>query len=87
MEFTKFWTILSINNIILDAEQIQQFKRLEKELKYWNKQVNLISRQDEDNILIRHFLHSLSILKYVSLPSKSRCLDFAPVVFRVFRLK
>lgn len=76
MEFTEFWTILSVNNIVLELEQIQMFKRLEKELIYWNKHVNLISRQDEENILVRHFMHSLAILKYISLPNKARCLDF-----------
>ncbi|MGI6369186.1 MAG: 16S rRNA (guanine(527)-N(7))-methyltransferase RsmG [Ignavibacteria bacterium] len=76
MEFTEFWTILSTNNIILDVNQIEQFKRFENELKYWNNKVNLISRKDEDNILERHFIHSLSILKYIDLPKKVRCLDF-----------
>ncbi len=76
MEITEFWTILSANNIILDVEQIEQFKRLKKELRYWNQKVNLISRKDEENILERHFLHSLAILKYVEIPQKARCLDF-----------
>ncbi len=76
MKFTEFWTILSANNIILNVEQIQQFKRYYKELQYWNQKTNLISRQDEKNILERHFLHSLSILKYIDLTPKARCLDF-----------
>lgn len=76
MEITEFWTILSSNNIILDVEQIEQMKRLHKELKYWNSKVNLISRQDEENLLERHIMHSLSMLKYIDIPSKARCLDF-----------
>ena len=75
MEYTEFWTILSANNIIIDVEQIEQFKRYEKELLYWNEKINLISRQDEQNILEKHFLHSLSILKYIEFPKKARCLD------------
>ncbi|MDR0926874.1 MAG: 16S rRNA (guanine(527)-N(7))-methyltransferase RsmG [Ignavibacteria bacterium] len=75
MEFTEFWTILSTNGIVLDIPQIEQFKRYHKELKYWNEKINLISRKDESNILERHFLHSLAILKYVEFPTKARCLD------------
>ena len=75
MEFTEFWTILSANGIVLDLEQIEIFKRYHKELLYWNEKINLISRQDENNILEKHFIHSLSILKYVDIPAKSRCLD------------
>ena len=75
MEYTEFWTILSANNIVLDVEQLEQFKRYEKELLYWNEKINLISRQDEQNILEKHFLHCLAILKYVEFPKKARCLD------------
>jgi len=75
MEYTEFWTILSANNIVLTVEQIEQFKRYQRELLYWNEKINLISRQDADNILEKHFIHCLSILKYIEFPQKSRCLD------------
>jgi len=75
MEFTEFWTILSANGIVLDVEQIDLFKCYHKELMYWNQKINLISRQDEDNILEKHFIHSLSIIKYVDIPLKAICLD------------
>jgi 16S rRNA (guanine527-N7)-methyltransferase len=75
MEYTEFWTILSSNGIVLNVEQIESFKRYERELIYWNEKVNLISRKDTANILERHFLHSLAILKYIDLPQKARCLD------------
>lgn len=75
MEWTEFWTILSANGIVLDLEQIELFKRYHKELIYWNEKINLISRQDENNILEKHFIHSLSILKYINIPNKARCLD------------
>lgn len=76
MDLIKFWTICSANSIVLSEEQIKQFERFEGELRYWNEKVNLISRRDEDNIFERHFLHSLSILKYVDLKDKAQCLDF-----------
>lgn len=75
MEFTEFWTICAGNGIVLSYEQIEQIKRFTKELLYWNQQVNLISRADENNILERHILHSLSALKFIDIKPKSRCLD------------
>ena len=75
MDLVKFWTTCSSNNIILSLEQLKTLERYHDELKYWNAKVNLISRQDEDNILERHILHSLSIVKYVDFPHKSKVLD------------
>lgn len=75
MELTEFWTICSGNGIILEVNQLNQFKRYYDEILYWNEKVNLISRKDLDNIFERHFLHSLSILKYVDLKQKAKCLD------------
>lgn len=76
MDIVKFWTICSANSIILDKSQIENFERYHKELIYWNEKVNLISRSDIENIFERHFLHSLSILKYENIKKKARCLDF-----------
>ena len=33
----------------------------------WNRKINLISRQDEQNVWVRHILHSLAIAKAVNL--------------------
>ncbi len=75
MDFVEFWTLCSANNIVLDMDQIEQFKRFHKELIYWNEKVNLISRKDMDNILERHFIHSLTLLKYLKIEDKARVLD------------
>ena len=75
MELIEFWTICSANGIVLTKNQIDQLSRFHKELIYWNKSVNLISRQDEEFIMERHILHSLSILKYIHLPQKAKCID------------
>jgi 16S rRNA (guanine527-N7)-methyltransferase len=40
-----------------------------------NKQVNLISRKDINNILDKHILHSLSVLKYIKPEPGTCCLD------------
>ena len=75
MDIVEFWTICSANGIVLSKEQIRQIERYRDELVYWNEKVNLISRKDIENVLENHILHSLSVLKYIDLPVKSRCLD------------
>ncbi len=75
MDIVEFWTICSANGIVLDKEQVRQIERYRDELVYWNEKVNLISRKDIDNVLENHVLHSLSCLKYISLPPGAKCLD------------
>lgn len=75
MELSEFWTICSANGIILDGEMMANIERFRREIIYWNEKVNLISRQDVQNILEKHILHSLSILKYEKIVNKARILD------------
>ncbi len=75
MEFVEFWTICGANGIIIGEKERDRLKRYINELKYWNSKVNLISRRDEENILVRHILHSLSSLKYIDIPARANCLD------------
>jgi 16S rRNA (guanine527-N7)-methyltransferase len=69
------WTTCSSNSIVLDKGQVDALERYHNELIYWNKQVNMISRKDEDNVWVHHILHSLTLLKYVTFPPKARVLD------------
>jgi 16S rRNA (guanine527-N7)-methyltransferase len=75
MDAVEFWTICSSNGIILTPEQMDNVVRFHNELLIWNRRMNLISRQDVDNIYERHILHSLTILKYATIPPKARCMD------------
>ncbi len=75
MDSTEFWTICSSNGIVLSKAQLDNIERYAKELIYWNQKINLISRRDEDNVLERHILHSLTVLKNVDLKQKAVCLD------------
>jgi 16S rRNA (guanine527-N7)-methyltransferase len=75
MQINEFVEICNRNNIILDDKQIARIEDYMEELKKWNENVNLISRKDIDNILDRHILHSLTILKYVSIFDNAICLD------------
>jgi 16S rRNA (guanine527-N7)-methyltransferase len=75
MDKIDFWTTCSSNDIELDAEQMHSLERYHNELLYWNQSVNLISRKDENNVWERHILHSLTLLKYGTVPHKARVLD------------
>jgi 16S rRNA (guanine527-N7)-methyltransferase len=52
--------------------QQQQFEALPALYTHWNSQINVISRQDIDQLYERHVLHSLGIAKVISfLPGES----------------
>lgn len=51
----------------LSQLQAQQFEKLPDLYRFWNEQINVISRKDIDNFQERHVLHSLGIAKVLSL--------------------
>lgn len=59
----------------LSENQISQFSKLEELYKYWNSQINVISRKDIDELYLRHVLHSLGIAKVQQFNPGSRVLD------------
>jgi 16S rRNA (guanine527-N7)-methyltransferase len=58
----------------LTAQQWEQFERYRQELLDWNKRVNLTAITDPEEVLIRHFLDSLSLLMAYDQP-QARLLD------------
>jgi 16S rRNA (guanine527-N7)-methyltransferase len=75
MDALEFWTVCSANGISLEREQMDNINRFHDELVIWNRRINMISRQDMDNIYERHIMHSLTILKYATIAPKARCID------------
>ncbi len=59
----------------LTPTQIKQFEALEKLYKFWNEQINVISRKDTENFYERHVLHSLGIAKIQTFEHGSEILD------------
>ena len=47
----------------LNEIQISQFDKIGELYPEWNAKINVISRQDIDNLYVNHILHSLSIAK------------------------
>ena len=59
----------------LSAEQRERFAQLDPLYKEWNAQINVVSRQDIDNLTERHVLHSLAIAKLFQFKPEAQILD------------
>lgn len=59
----------------LDKKQVAQFKMIASQYQFWNEKVNVISRQDIDNIYEHHVLHSLCIAKFIDFQPGTKVLD------------
>ncbi len=59
----------------LSERQVEQFKMLEALYPEWNEKINVISRADIDQLMVRHVLHSLAIAKFNLIDSSRNILD------------
>ncbi|MBK6996307.1 MAG: 16S rRNA (guanine(527)-N(7))-methyltransferase RsmG [Lewinellaceae bacterium] len=59
----------------LNPGQLAQFDQLEPLYREWNEKINVISRQDIENLEERHVLHSLAIAKVIQFEPGSSLLD------------
>ncbi|MFN0013855.1 MAG: 16S rRNA (guanine(527)-N(7))-methyltransferase RsmG [Saprospiraceae bacterium] len=59
----------------LTPEQRTRFEALPGLYSEWNTKVNLVSRQDIENLELRHVLHSLAIAKAFAFKSGAKVLD------------
>jgi len=59
----------------ISEKQRSQFIQLINLLKYWNRHINLISRNDIENLEERHILHSLGITHIVQFAPGTEVLD------------
>jgi len=59
----------------LNAAQLEHFAALEPLYREWNEKINVISRQDIDNLIEHHVLHSLAIAKVIKFNPGSSVLD------------
>ena len=57
-----------------DSQQVQ-FGQLGELYSFWNAQINVISRQDVENLYEKHVLHSLGIAKVQAFKPGSEVLD------------
>ncbi len=59
----------------LNDWQKHQFEQLYELYRFWNTQINVISRKDIDELYQRHVLHSLGIAKFCSFKPTEKVLD------------
>jgi 16S rRNA (guanine527-N7)-methyltransferase len=59
----------------LTEQQISQFTQLGDLYRFWNAQINVVSRKDIENIYTNHILHSLAIAKIISFLPNTKILD------------
>ena len=59
----------------LKPEQISQFEQLESLYSEWNEKINVISRQDIQELYLHHVLHSLSIAKLIQFNEGTTIMD------------
>lgn len=59
----------------LSDRQLEQFRMLETLYPEWNEKINVISRADIDQLMVRHVLHSLAIAKFNLIDESRNILD------------
>lgn len=59
----------------LTQQQRAQLTELEPLYRYWNAQINLISRKDIENLMVHHVLHSLAIAKAIQFARGTQVMD------------
>ena len=59
----------------LSAKQTEQFTQLLPLYSEWNEKINVISRQDIENLSERHVLHSLAIARVIGFGPEAQILD------------
>jgi len=59
----------------LSDEQKEKFENLLPLYKYWNEQINVISRKDIEELYIHHVLHALTVIPFYPLVEKAEILD------------
>lgn len=52
-------------NINIPDENVEKFYKYMKSLIEWNEKINLTAITDEEEIIEKHFIDSLTILKYI----------------------
>ncbi len=59
----------------LSSNQVGQFEQLKDMYTFWNKRINIISRNDMEHFYERHVLHSLSIARVFSFKPGTKIMD------------
>ncbi len=59
----------------LTEKQKEQFDKLDELYRFWNAQINVVSRKDIDMLYVHHVLHSLAIAKVIRFRPDENVMD------------
>ncbi len=59
----------------LTTNQLEQLTLFRTELQRWNSHMNLTTLQDDDEIIYKHFLDSISVLKHITIGEGQKVID------------
>ena len=62
-------------DIELSPKQAQQFEQYHQVLEEWGKQMNLTTITEHDDVIIRHFLDSLSLVEVIGFDDGDKLID------------
>ena len=63
------------HGIELDDTALERFDKYAELLVYWNERINLTAITEPDEIVYKHFVDSLILLKYVDIPEGAKLID------------
>ncbi|WP_066505182.1 16S rRNA (guanine(527)-N(7))-methyltransferase RsmG [Abyssisolibacter fermentans] len=62
-------------NVSLDEKSIEKFDKYKEILKEWNKKMNLTALKEDEDIEIKHFIDSLTILELEYIKDNDKVID------------
>ena len=71
----KLFDICQKNDISLSSEQLEQFEMFYDYMLEMNQVMNLTSITDEDEVVLKHFFDSMSLINYYEVNNGSRVID------------
>lgn len=75
LDFDRFESLMSETGLSLSNADFTLFERYAQLLVEWNERMNLTAITEPDEIVLKHFLDSVLILKYVEIVEKSLLID------------
>lgn len=63
------------NQVSITEEQLLQFETYARMLKEWNEKMNLTAITDDEGIAVKHFIDSISLLKFTEFPDHAKLID------------
>ncbi|MDP4120453.1 MAG: 16S rRNA (guanine(527)-N(7))-methyltransferase RsmG [Bacillota bacterium] len=61
--------------IELNEKEVESYYTYYQLLLYWNKQMNLTAITEQNDVIIKHFIDSIAILKHVYIPNGAKVID------------